>query len=140
MKMKIARKMMFAFVLVGLWQLSQQTVTADNPCQQGCTASYQLCLADASDNYDQCEQDAEWARFSCDSAAYSAYTDCWNTCQTHFPGWTGCEEHCNSHLQPALEQCLNNYGTAEAQCYNAQQGANQSCENNYTACYNNCLP
>lgn len=139
--MRIARWLTLLLCLVALSEFFPRRARADNPCQQSCAQNYQVCIADAQGQYDQCEFNAASTQFGCDGQAEAEYDNCLWDCATLYPWWTSCETQlCEPNLIDDYNNCWNNYLTAEQNCYNSQQSANQVCENVYDSCYENCPP
>jgi len=136
---KIARNLALLVLLLGLCEISQQSVSADTPCQTACSNSYNSCLASAQDGYDQCLIGPQEDYNTCETQADESREQQYFICDMYYP-YAWCYNGADEGWITAVEHCQDGYDEAEQHCYDQQQTANTNCVNTYNACYNGCPP
>lgn len=137
--MKIARRFVLLFLLIGALAYFQGSVEAEEtPCQAACGNTKQACVQDASFNYEDCADNAEFAYYTCQGPVDEEWDRCVDFCQYQI--YNGCIDECGNAYRNSSQQCVDNWNNAEQICFNIEQTALASCETAYMACYDSCPP
>jgi hypothetical protein len=136
---KIARSFALLVLLLTCFEISQQSVSADDPCQQACSNDYSSCLTSAQEGYDECLVGPQQNYNTCENAADDKREQQYYMCDTFWP-YAWCYDGADQGWIDDVIECQHDYDTAEEGCYDQQQTANTTCVNTYNACYNGCPP
>lgn len=130
------RLFILMLLIIGSFEIVQDTVHASNPCQDACASSYTTCTQDATLQKEICDLNVSNEEQICLNTAEWNHDSCLDICIGH----TACINSCDAAYDYDKEYCYATRAEQTAACGGAFSSAMDNCGNTYTSCYNNCPP